>query len=891
MVTRWSPGRPAAAQPTNGALRTPARPPVPKDAKPDGGPPDLATQLKIYAEAVRWHPDNIGYRLNLSTRLEQLDRRQEALAVLVEGLALMPTNAELRLETIKLLERVGEPDTAAAYAMALARNRPEPPVLWWLQGELASSRGDHAAAVAIYREASRARPLDVGSRLRLTQSLRRLSRHEDAYAVLTDGLVLMPHRADLLIEQITTLRTLGRLDAAAAGIGELARYHPDHEKLPWLKGELEASCGNREAASERYAEALRANPQDVRCRLRLAASLRQLERYDDALAVVAEGLARMPGWADLLIEQIVLLRRSGRFDSAAAALDTLGHHHPDHPRRHRLQGELAAARGNYAAASLCFSNAIRQLPSDDSARLQLARSLEQVDRLEEALDVLADGLARTLVPADLMGERITMLQRSGNIEAAEVEMAALSRDHPDYPNLQWLQGELAMASGNQSAALDHYRADLARFPSDANRRVRLANRLLLVGLAAEAVALLQPPDQALQPERVARINLLMQLGRWDDADRELDRWPTESPRAEANCLRGRMQLALLRFDFAAARLQAHKLLALSPGDVSAAQALAQVATLTFVVEEGWRQLGSVPIVPAGSGRARLGGRRLRHSFGQLINEFRLRPVETAALAAAASLSGEEQARKAAAVLRRTPGSVGAALAFLIGMARAGRLGGKPDPGEPPHHIPRKLHQYWDREMPRDIEQLMDQAAAMNPRFAYQRWNDVSARQFLRTLGKRRILRAYREARHAAIRADVFRLAVLFAEGGVYLDADDRCVEPIETLLPAEARAVFYQEITGSIGNNFIAAAPRHPLIGAALHNAVKAVLEGATESAWLATGPGLLSRVVAAALAHERDLRLPGDMHMVPLDLFRRSVQACRNAGYKRSKRHWTRAV
>ena len=250
-----------------------------------------------------------------------------------------------------------------------------------------------------------------------------------------------------------------------------------------------------------------------------------------------------------------------------------------------------------------------------------------------------------------------------------------------------------------------------------------------------------------------------------------------------------------------------------------------------------------------------------------------------------------QARKAAAILRRDPGSTGAALAFLIGIARAGRLDGSVPAASSPRQIPRELHQYWDRNPPSDVARLMNETARINSSYAYRRWDDAAVRSFLKALGKPRILRAYCEARHVAIRADIFRLAVLFSEGGVYLDADDRCVRTIDSLLPAGARAVFYQENTGSIGNNFLAAAPRHRLIGMALDRAVDAVLGGAGESAWLATGPGLLTRVVAAALARNTSLRLPNDLCIVPLRVFRVSVQACRSANYKGSIRHWPRAA
>jgi mannosyltransferase OCH1-like enzyme len=141
-----------------------------------------------------------------------------------------------------------------------------------------------------------------------------------------------------------------------------------------------------------------------------------------------------------------------------------------------------------------------------------------------------------------------------------------------------------------------------------------------------------------------------------------------------------------------------------------------------------------------------------------------------------------------------------------------------------------------------------------------------------------------------VRADIFRLALLFTEGGVYLDADDRCIGPIEALLPTGAEAVFHQEHVGSIGNNFLAVAPGHRLIGAALDEAVQAVLQGAGESPWLATGPGMLSRVVAAAIARDRALRLPSGVHIVPFRVFCRTVQAGLRVGYKSGARHWSRA-
>jgi mannosyltransferase OCH1-like enzyme len=277
-------------------------------------------------------------------------------------------------------------------------------------------------------------------------------------------------------------------------------------------------------------------------------------------------------------------------------------------------------------------------------------------------------------------------------------------------------------------------------------------------------------------------------------------------------------------------------------------------------------------------------------LGQIVNEARLRPEETRLLANAAQLSNDSLAIAAAQLLRLESPSVAPALALLITTASSGRPGETAATVRSKRLIPRQFHQYWDANVPADVERLMKQACDMNPGYAYRCWNDKSARRYLAALGMPDALRAYCEAKHAAIRADIFRLAVLLAEGGVYLDADDRCTQSLETLMPAEAEAVFYQEQTGSIGNNFLSAVPRHPLIETALDQAVQAVLEGAGESTWLSTGPGLMSRVVAAAIARNPALRASPLLRIVPLWAFRATVQPCRAVAYKRSVRHWQRA-
>jgi hypothetical protein len=67
-------------------------------------------------------------------------------------------------------------------------------------------------------------------------------------------------------------------------------------------------------------------------------------------------------------------------------------------------------------------------------------------------------------------------------------------------------------------------------------------------------------------------------------------------------------------------------------------------------------------------------------------------------------------------------------------------------------------------------------------------------------------------------------------------------------LPSSATFIGYQEHLGSLGANFIGAAKQHPVILRAFSMALEAVNRGDHDTAWLSTGPGLLTRAFAQTL-------------------------------------------
>lgn len=193
-------------------------------------------------------------------------------------------------------------------------------------------------------------------------------------------------------------------------------------------------------------------------------------------------------------------------------------------------------------------------------------------------------------------------------------------------------------------------------------------------------------------------------------------------------------------------------------------------------------------------------------------------------------------------------------------------------------------------MPPDVEALCQTRGDLNPGFAYRRFSEVDARAFLRETARPKTLKAFERAWEPAMKADIFRLAVLDREGGWSADADDRCLAPIGDLAGDGHGLAVIREDIGTLGNNFIGAAPGHPAIKAALDEAVEAVNRGDNDILWLRTGPGLLTRAVAFWLSENLAERLATVRVLERHDVFERVAIHCA-ASYKHTKRNWFHAA
>jgi mannosyltransferase OCH1-like enzyme len=273
----------------------------------------------------------------------------------------------------------------------------------------------------------------------------------------------------------------------------------------------------------------------------------------------------------------------------------------------------------------------------------------------------------------------------------------------------------------------------------------------------------------------------------------------------------------------------------------------------------------------------------------LLNEFTLDGSNVDRLRELKTLQAAERLPKTQEVVRQAPDSTAAALHLLVAMRLLGRFSrtGTGMSGE--REIPKRIIQYWDATRPPDaVFQMMQSWRDMHPGWDYRLFDDARAYEFIKSNYPADVLHAYVHAAHAAQKADLFRLAYLGIEGGFYADADDRALACVSTVIPPDVTFAGYQEKFGSVGNNFLGAAPGHPFIARALQQAVESINRGDRDVIWLSTGPGMMSRVFAQCLADPAGAEqlLRSSLLLEPRQLNRAVAVHCR-LNYKKTKLHW----
>lgn len=820
-----------------------------------------------------------------------------ALAALRRARTAAPDDEALACGEADLLRRTGrEPEAETVLARFLVR-RPSSIAALRALARLARERGDREAASAHLRAALALGPGDLVLRLEWAMALRDLGATEAAEQAM-EALAAEPAPpVDALLELYRMRRRSAGPDAARPLLDRACALASDHPGALLLQGDDRRLAGDHAAAAAFYERALACRPNFYWALIGLAALARAEGRDGAALHSLTQAAEAEPGEAQAQIEAAALCREAGDFDAARGWLARI-------PTDAKRQGEAAMvkaliprAEGHWREAAEAFEAVAHQ-------------HRERVDALAEAAE-------------DWM--------RAGENSRAEACLALFQSTAPDHPTLAEAQARRALVRDDPAGARALFERAAESDPTRLSAWLGAARARAMAGDMAGALEGLAGIAQRFGPrpeEAALRADLLRQAGRLFDAHAALAearrRFPhhahlwqqAQVERIEAGAFAeveealsapppviaredGRRAfvaslLASARWDFARAVREGKAAASRLPGDGWVRNRLIHAALLGLDMDRAGSHLAALAELEAGA--SRLKGKSANPSqshYGQLHDEFRLDEDALVALRSALA-QAEPQARLGAlrASVAAFPDSTIAALQLLIELRRqgVGPMAAQAEPLDTPGAIPLVLHQFWDEPpVPPDVAAYAGTWRAENEGMAHRLWSRAEAEDFLRERGLADALAAFRRALQPAMKADLFRLALLGEEGGVYADADDRCLAPIRPLLAGGVGFLSYQEDLGSLGNNVLAAVPGHPIVRLARDLACAAVNRGDNDILWLSTGPGLLSRAAARLLATQPDAMR--DVRIIDRHQLSRFVAIHCLTGYKSTERHWSRTA
>ena len=750
---------------------------------------------------------------------------RKALSEIEDGHSNFPDHPNLVVLEIRALRRAGQKEDALSRAGRLSKTAIRGPVVDELF-ELYMECGHPDRAETLLSGLPEEHRRTIWYRIFHARLLRSKGRDAEADALLEDILSENPRHGPTLIELARLRVDVGLFSKAKHLLAETrASTGLPRDALIEL-ARLQICDREYEAATDSLAEATRDGNLTVDA-LHLAAYLEERRgNIDRALEMAREGLRKHPGHVP--------------FESMLWRCTSMSASHVDA----EVLCEAYAARPDCSAEGL----------------LEAAKFMRMLALWDKSLALLDRVEARNpRHPAVALERAQCLIDRRDPLNAS-MALREFARNSPGHRWAEILQAQCEANLGDARSALDRLNHLDPKFATHA------------------------APTQI-------RAECLLMIGDLDVAEEQLDLLSDTDPETRAWAGLRKADLALSRGLAAEALAGIEKAVALDPDNMLLNQRHSMIRLLNGDFDGARDSNIAYVETRYASDVTKLLSRKERSSVhGRILNEFRLIGEDLPI----AGYFSVRNPRRALPELRRLieghEDSTPAALAMLALMCRAGLVTETPPPAVArTAPIPRRIFQYWDEpEPPEQVVWLMEENARRAPDFEFRRFDRREGVGYLREKGEEDVVTSFRQAPNATARADILRLALLWHEGGIYLDADDRIVGSLDDLLPAGTDFVGYQDEYMCVANNFLAASAGHPVIRNALDSAVLAYFDYLTDELWLASGPGAITRAIAHRGTSPEGGLAPG-IWIMPSYRLRPVVAAHVDLNYKATDSHWVK--
>jgi hypothetical protein len=172
----------------------------------------------------------------------------------------------------------------------------------------------------------------------------------------------------------------------------------------------------------------------------------------------------------------------------------------------------------------------------------------------------------------------------------------------------------------------------------------------------------------------------------------------------------------------------------------------------------------------------------------------------------------------------------------------------------------KIYQFWDGELPSEIEPLTKSWQQLSPCLQYELYNKDKALLFFKENFCDKVYEAVESIRIPAMFCDVFRVAIIKQYGGVYADCGTKVHASFNEYIATIDEPLFIRKHNGWIWNGFLAAKKNDKVISELWEAIEKNILPRKDGNIWSITGPKLFMDVLTSGF-------LPADIKEKPTEM------------------------
>jgi mannosyltransferase OCH1-like enzyme len=167
-------------------------------------------------------------------------------------------------------------------------------------------------------------------------------------------------------------------------------------------------------------------------------------------------------------------------------------------------------------------------------------------------------------------------------------------------------------------------------------------------------------------------------------------------------------------------------------------------------------------------------------------------------------------------------------------------------------IPKQVFMCWSTSiLPPKMQEVIDQNKLLNPEFTFHIYDDIQCREFIKNNFEISVVYAFDKLIPGAYKADLWRLCVLFIEGGIYLDIKFKCINGFtfsdvidREYLTLDIPSLSWTNKMHGIYNGFMVCKSKNPFLWKCICKIVDNVEnEEYGKSCLFPTGPGLLGDI------------------------------------------------